>query len=485
MVREKEIFLVRLMKITDAIIIAISFVVAYFITLGVKQSLNLGTLAFAPSISLRGVIFFLQNHLWLVLVTIPIWVSLMSLDGVYKDFRTKIFIEILWKIFRTGILSIVVLGSVVFLLKMTLTSRLYVGIFAATAMLFLGVGKAIWRWFLDYTFRQGYNLVNILIVGTGRRAQEFIELVNIHANWGLKIVGLVDDDPKLLGKKIMDYEVVGRIRDIPRILRESVIDMVIFVVPRMWLNRIEEAIYHCEREGISTAVSVDLYKPKLAQLRQSEFAGIPLIIFQTSMAKEWQLFFKRLFDVIFSFLAIVLLSPLFLFVALGIKLTSRGPIFFRQVRCGLNGRKFILYKFRSMYVGAEMRKRELERQNEMKGPVFKMKRDPRVTKFGRFMRKLSIDELPQLFNVFMGNMSLVGPRPPLPAEVDMYESWQRRRLSMKPGLTCIWQVSGRNKIDFEQWMEMDLQYIDNFSLWLDFKLLVRTIFVVLTGYGAA
>ena len=177
------------------------------------------------------------------------------------------------------------------------------------------------------------------------------------------------------------------------------------------------------------------------------------------MAKEWQLFFKRLFDVIFSFLSIVLLSPLFLFVALGIKLTSRGPIFFRQVRCGLNGRKFILYKFRSMYVGAEMRKRELERQNEMKGPVFKMKRDPRVTRFGRFIRKLSIDELPQLFNVFMGNMSLVGPRPPLPAEVDMYESWQRRRLSMKPGLTCIWQVSGRNKIDFEQWMEMDLQYL--------------------------
>jgi len=138
-----------------------------------------------------------------------------------------------------------------------------------------------------------------------------------------------------------------------------------------------------------------------------------------------------------------------------------------------------------MYVGAEMRKKELERQNEMRGPVFKMKRDPRTTPFGRFMRRFSIDELPQLFNILKGDMGLVGPRPPIPAEVEMYETWQRRRLSMKPGLTCIWQVSGRNKIDFEQWMEMDLQYIDNFSLWLDFKLLVRTIFVVLTGYGAA
>jgi len=138
-----------------------------------------------------------------------------------------------------------------------------------------------------------------------------------------------------------------------------------------------------------------------------------------------------------------------------------------------------------MFLGAEMRQKELEQQNEMNGPVFKMKRDPRVTPFGRFMRKLSIDELPQFFNVLKGDMSLVGPRPPIPAEVEMYQSWQRRRLSMKPGLTCIWQVSGRNRIDFDKWMEMDLKYIDNFSIWLDLKLLVRTLFVVLTGYGAA
>ncbi len=472
------------MKITDAIAIAISFIAAYFITMGVKQFLELGPLAFGHSISFSSLFFFLSNHLWLVLITVPTWVSLMSIDDVYKNFRTKIFIEILWRLFRTGIVSILVLGSVVFLLKMTLTSRLYVGIFAATGIVFLGVEKAIWRWFLDYTFRQGYNLVNLLIVGTGRRAQEFVKVVKAHANWGLNIVGLVDDDPKLLGKKVIDYDVIGRISDIPRILRKYVIDRVIFVIPRMWLNRIEDAIYHCEREGISTAVSVDLFKPKLAQLRQSDFAGIPLIIFQTSVAKEWQLFIKRGFDIIVSLLAILLLMPLFLFTAIGVKITSAGPIFFRQVRCGLNGRKFTLYKFRSMYVGAEMRKRELERQNEMRGPVFKMKRDPRVTRFGRFMRRFSIDELPQLFNVLKGDMSLVGPRPPIPTEVEMYETWQRRRLSMKPGLTCIWQVSGRSRIDFEQWMEMDLQYIDNFSLWLDSKILIRTLFVVLIGYGA-
>jgi exopolysaccharide biosynthesis polyprenyl glycosylphosphotransferase len=481
MVREKELFLVRLMKVTDSLVIVVSFIVSYLITLSIRKMLNLGPLVYED----EGILSFYLNHSWMVLITILAWISLMSLDGVYSNFRTKPFIEIVWRALRTGLLSILFLGSGVFLLQMKLTSRQFVATYAITAFVLLAVEKAIWRWFLDYTFRQGFNLVNLLIVGTGSRAQEFIKQVNAHANWGLKIVGLVDDDPKLLGKKIMGFEVIGRIRDIARILRETVIDRVIFVIPRMWLNRIEEAIHHCEREGIFTAVSVDLYKPKLAQLQQSSFAGIPLIIFQTSVAKEWQIFFKRCMDILISFLATVLLFPIILLTAIGIKISSRGPVFFRQTRCGLNGRKFSLIKFRSMYVGSEMRRKELERQNEMRGPVFKMKRDPRVTPFGRIMRRLSIDELPQLFNVLKGDMSLVGPRPPIPAEVEMYETWQRRRLSMKPGLTCVWQVSGRNKIDFEQWMEMDLQYIDNFSIWLDFKLLIRTVFVVLIGYGAA
>ncbi len=485
MVREKELFIIRLMKITDTAVIAISFFAAYFITLGVKQYLDLGELAFASDFSLGASFRFLSNMIWLVFITVPAWVYLMSMDGVYENFRTKLLIEIIWRVLRTGLVSILVLGSVVFLLKMTLTSRLYVAIFAASAFVGLSVDKMCWRWILDYAFRQGYNLTNMLVVGTGRRSTDFIQAVKAHSNWGLRIVGLIDDDPKLLGKRIMDYEVIGRIRDIPRIVRENVIDRIIFVVPRLWLNRIEEAIYHCEREGIVTAVSVDLYKPKLARMQQTDFAGIPLIMFQTSIAKEWQLFLKRVLDVVIALLGILLLSPVFLISIIGIAVSSRGPLFYKQIRCGMNGRTFTLYKFRSMFVGSDMRKKELERQNEMNGPVFKMKHDPRVTSFGRFMRKLSIDEIPQLFNVFRGNMSLVGPRPPLPAEVDMYETWQRRRLSMKPGLTCIWQVSGRNKIDFEKWMEMDLKYIDNFSLWLDFKLMFRTIFVVLTGYGAA
>ena len=477
MIKEKEIFLIRLMKVVDGVVILMSVCLSYFVTAFVRARLNL---IFWDSFG-----SFIQAYLWLGLIAVPIWISTMSYYGAYVSFRIKHFSEILWNLIWTGGMTIIFLGSATFIIKMQIASRSYIAVFFVVGVICLGIEKAIFSKILHVVLQSGYNLINLLVVGTGKRAQHLIEVVKAHADWGFQIVGLIDDDPKLLGRKVMDYPVVGRIRDIPRILHDTVVDRVIFAVPRMWLNRIEDAIRHCETEGISTAVCVDLFGTKQAELRQSDFAGIPLIIFQTSIAKEWQLFLKRGFDIMISFLAILFLLPAFLFAILGVKLSSKGPILFRQMRCGLNGRIFPLYKFRSMFVGSEVRKKELSRQNEMQGPVFKMKHDPRVTKFGRFMRKFSIDELPQLFNVLKGDMSLVGPRPPLPNEVDLYETWHRRRLSMKPGLTCIWQVSGRSKIDFEKWMEMDMQYIDNFSLWFDFKILIRTIFVVLTGYGAA
>ncbi|PIE77777.1 MAG: hypothetical protein CSA15_11355 [Candidatus Delongbacteria bacterium] len=194
---------------------------------------------------------------------------------------------------------------------------------------------------------------------------------------------------------------------------------------------------------------------------------------------------KRLADVVSSLIFIVLFSPIFLAVAIAVKLTSKGPIVFTQKRVGLRGREFNLYKFRTMVENAEELKKELEAQNEMDGPVFKIKKDPRITKIGSFLRKSSLDEFPQFFNVLRGDMSIVGPRPPLPKEVAKYERWQRRRLSMKPGITCIWQVSGRNEISFEEWMKLDLEYIDNWSLKLDFSLFIKTIKVVLLRKGAS
>jgi exopolysaccharide biosynthesis polyprenyl glycosylphosphotransferase len=195
--------------------------------------------------------------------------------------------------------------------------------------------------------------------------------------------------------------------------------------------------------------------------------------------------FKRAFDLLSSFVALALLAPLFVVVAALIKITSRGPIFFKQERVGLHGRTFHMLKFRSMVADAEALKARLAAQNEQGGPVFKIRRDPRITAVGRFIRKYSIDELPQLINVLRGEMSVVGPRPPIPSEVAKYEAWQRRRLSVRPGLTCVWQVSGRNEISFEEWMYLDMQYIDHWSLAQDFQLILKTVPVVLTGRGAS
>ncbi|MCG8605135.1 sugar transferase, partial [bacterium] len=244
-------------------------------------------------------------------------------------------------------------------------------------------------------------------------------------------------------------------------------------------------ILACEREGISTSISMDLYNLRIAKVRQTDFSGFPLLEFETFSAKQWQLFIKRTIDIVLSIVLLIVFVPIIIFACVAIKTSSKGPLFFTQIRSGLNGRKFKLFKFRTMIAGAEIKKKQLEKMNEMDGPVFKIRRDPRITPIGAFLRKFSIDEIPQLINVLKGDMSIVGPRPPLPVEVELYKMWQRRRLSLKPGLTCIWQVSGRNKIKFERWMEMDLEYIDKWSLWLDVKIVFKTVFVVLFGYGAS
>jgi len=484
MVKEKEAFLVNLMKTIDSITIVISFILAYFLDYLIRAVYDFGEMAYAIAPTFQGLIYFCRMNLPLTITFVPIWIILLTMLGIYKDFRIKALHDNIRTIIKVGILSIFVLSSIFFILKMKLTSRLFIGTFTVTTVFLLILGKKYTYYLLDKIHEQGFNQINLLIVGTGRRAQDFIRVVKEHSNWGLKIVGLIDDDHGMFGKEIEGYRVLGRIQDIPFILHRKVIDRVIFVVPRLWLHRLDEVIMACEREGIATSISMDLYDLRIAHFRQTNLGNFPLLEFETFHAKEWQLFFKRVCDIILAIIFIIIASPIFLITTIAIKLTSKGPTFYSQIRSGLNGRKFTLYKFRSMIVGAEMKKKHLEKMNEMDGPVFKMKHDPRITKVGKIIRRLSIDELPQLLNVLKGDLSIVGPRPPLPVEVELYQHWQRRRLSLKPGITCIWQVSGRNKINFDRWMEMDLEYIDNWSLWLDAKILFKTFFVVLFGYGA-
>jgi exopolysaccharide biosynthesis polyprenyl glycosylphosphotransferase len=344
--------------------------------------------------------------------------------------------------------------------------------------------KAVIFKITHYMRKQGYNYRRVLIVGTGRRANDFMNKIKAHLEWGFQIIGAVDFDDEKIGQDFNSVKVIGTIYDIPRILHAETVDEVIFIVPRSRLNEIQVYLYVCEIEGIRATVAADLFDLQISHLRQTELEGMPLLMFDTTPAKEWQLFIKRSADILISGLAILVLFLPLLIIAVLIKVTSRGPIFYLQKRVGLNSRRFILFKFRSMHKGAHRRLLGLKAQNEMEGPVFKIKDDPRATSFGKLLRKFSIDELPQLINVFLGQMSLVGPRPPVYREVRQYQPWQRRRLSMRPGLTSLWQISGRNKINFDNWMKMDLEYIDNWSLWLDFKILVKTIPAVLFGTGA-
>ncbi len=485
MVKEKEALIANILKTIDALVVLVSFVLTYFIDYYLRLITDFTGMAYALEPTFDGLLFFSKKNIFLTISIVPIWVLLLSVFGAYKDFRTRAFYKDLAIIIKSGLLSVIVVGYIVFITKLVYTSRLYIGIFTVTTAWCLMAERRVVTFFLDYMHKHGFNQINVLVVGTGKRAQKFIRVLNEHSNWGLQIIGLIDDEHEMYGKEIEGYRVLGRLQDIPFILHRKVIDRVIFVVPRLWLHRLDDVILACEREGISTSISMDLFDLRIAQVRQTNFSGIPLLEIETFHAREWQLLLKRIADVILSLLLLILLFPIMFLTAIAIKIESKGPILFSQIRSGVNGRKFKLYKFRSMIAGAEMKKKHIEKMNEMDGPVFKIKHDPRITQVGRFIRKFSIDELPQFINVLKGEMSIVGPRPPLPVEVQMYELWQRRRLSLKPGLTCIWQVSGRNNVNFDRWMEMDLEYIDNWSLWMDFKILFKTVFVVLFGYGAS
>jgi exopolysaccharide biosynthesis polyprenyl glycosylphosphotransferase len=303
---------------------------------------------------------------------------------------------------------------------------------------------------------------------------------------GLKILGYIDAENPNSCNIYDKTKRLGYLEDLEMLLKEEVVDEVFVFLPiKSFYFEIQLILKVCETAGIEVKIPADLFSLKLAKATISRYDGIPVIDLYTSPKMNWQLFVKRLMDMMTSGLLLSLLSPLFLLVAVLIKTTSRGPIFFVQRRVGYNGRQFSCLKFRTMVQDAEERREELLHLNELTGPVFKIRNDPRVTPLGRWLRKMSIDEFPQLINVFWGDMSLVGPRPPIPNEVDQYPLNDRRRLSVKPGITCLWQVNGRNRIPFEEWMELDRQYIDDWSLRLDLKILAKTIPAVLRGSGAS
>jgi exopolysaccharide biosynthesis polyprenyl glycosylphosphotransferase len=334
---------------------------------------------------------------------------------------------------------------------------------------------------------------NVIIVGVGPIArltaqdlrQRRRQIVAGHLRFNQE----TDKDSALLHHSYgpsYPFEIFGGAAEIERVLRKHPVDEVYVAGNvRKHGDEMQEVIRVCEKFGVPFALPAYAFRLERAQAIDGHAISDGYLHYQTFRPAPLQLSMKRLFDIVISGLALWLLLPLLLVVITLIKLTSRGPIFFRQKRVGLHGREFSMLKFRSMVANAEALRESLVKDNDLIGPVFKMRNDPRVTRVGRFIRKYSIDELPQLVNVLRGDMSIVGPRPPVPREVAQYDAWQRRRLSVRPGLTCIWQVSGRNQISFEDWMYLDMQYIDHWSLARDFNLIFRTVPIVITGRGAS
>lgn len=427
-----------------------------------------------------------KQYLWLIEIILPVWSAFLSYFKLYESQRTKSFWKEAWKIAKVSFWGTLLLMAIVFSFKADYISRFFVVLFGCISFFFLFIERLVLRMMLRSARKKGYNFRNILVVGTGRRAREIAEVLSKNKHWGLKLIGFVSDNSETKLEKLGKSPILGHIIDLPQMLQRHVVDELIFAVSRKKLEELEEIFLLCEEQGIRTRVAVNFFPHMIAKVHLDDLYGIPLLTFSTTPYNEGLLMAKRLFDIIIASVLLVVLFPLMALISLLIKVTSDGPIFFRQTRVGLNGRKFTLYKFRSMLKNAEDLKSQVEHLNEMAGPVFKIKNDPRTTWIGRLLRRTSLDEFPQLYNVLRGDMSIVGPRPPLPEEVAQYERWQRRRLSMKPGLTCLWQINGRNKItDFKKWMELDLHYIDNWSLKLDFKIFFKTILVVLAGRGAS
>lgn len=417
----------------------------------------------------------------LLVVSILAWLAIGYWFDVYDKLDSAHSRVVIRDTLRQCGLGAISLVLAEYLLRLDL-SRFFIGLFAAYSWVLLCLFRINTARVIGAVRKQFGTAHFVIVVGASKRAREIGASLERSFDFGIRLVCFMDDH--VIGEiHLSKTYPVHPLSSLAEVLRRHVVDEIIFAVDSPRLAEMEDVFLSCDQEGVRMRVAVDFFPHVNSQVYLDRLGTIPLLTFSAAPHDEIRLMIKRITDVLIALPALILLLPFMLLVGLLIRLTSSGPVLFRQQRCGLNGRRFTFYKFRSMCNNAEELKASLMHLNQ-KTTAFKIPNDPRLTPIGRFLRRFSIDEWPQLWNVLKGEMSLVGPRPAVPEEVERYQAWQRRRLRMRPGLTCLWALAGRDKLDFETWMKMDMQYIDNWSLEMDLRILLRTIPCVLTGSGA-
>ncbi len=409
--------------------------------------------------------FRLKIHLSIVIVVVPIWLAVLFARGAYSSQRAKDPTRIASEMMSSVPVALLVTLATLFVLRLAFVSRTVVVGFALVSLPALVLSHWLHLWFLHRLRAADIDLHRVLLAGAEGEAAPFREAVASHPEWGLLIVGRCDVD------------------EVPAQLEAVAVDEVYLTGAGVGFEALKAVAWHCERYAVRLSMDANFLTVPDKQAELVDFDGWSVLTF-SSQQRGAELVAKRIVDVTGALMGLMVLAPIMAAIAVAIRLVDGGPAVFSQERSGRYGQPFTMYKFRSMVVGAEGVLQALRPLNEADGPAFKLENDPRLTRLGTFLRQSSLDELPQLWNVLVGEMSLVGPRPPIPEEVEEYERWQLRRLSMKPGLTCIWQVSGRSNLAWQQWMLLDLEYIDNWSLALDFRLMLRTIPAVISGEGA-
>ncbi len=428
--------------------------------------------------AVRGYFFFLDERFLLLFVGItPLWLLAMYLLKATEIPRTKQYTAIFWEYFLSAGAIFMLLIVLYFLFKLYTVSRTFIILIPVFGFIFLFTLRI-----MEYTVfkkyrSKGFNYLNVVLIAD-TSSLPFIESMLEHKEWGYKIVALFTSSEAI--RKKYEETIIILPEDFIEVLNDlmevDMIDEVLYIKNKVLPPEIRKIVRSCEELGVVFSVMYRDEKLALSNAVKTEIANFKFLTFINVPHNTYALGVKKIMDIFGSLLGIIVLSPLMIIMAIMIKISSPGPVIFKQPRVGLRGRQFELFKFRTMVANADEMRKELEELNEADGPAFKIADDPRVTKIGKFLRKSGLDELPQLFNVLKGEMSLIGPRPPLPEETTQYERWQLRRLSVKPGLSCFWQVKpDRNSIKFEKWMELDLAYIDNWSLRLDFVILMKTV----------